>query len=575
MSESTVGREPIIIVQIDQPLCTREYGTAPCTAGIGTTGTTECFNTRKTCQDPDNYDQTSSVQTLSFSTPRSNLPDDTYLIPSLDKVTTSPTIINIGATGRDYKPLGVRASCTITFNDHPHSDRLVDPYRTNRSYDPLTKSSFWVKWLARNPYYKNSEIRIIEGYTDQSIAAMQTKTYILDSLSIDRNGKVTLKAKDILGLADDKQAQCPAVSEGTLIAGVTNSDTTLRVTGAVAADYPANNYVRLGDEVIYYTGVSTISGTEINLTGCTRGQYNTTAEAHDADERVQLCTYYNAQNVVDIVTDLLTTYAGISSSYIPTAEWTAEQTAWLGAYDLTTLITEPTGVTSLLGELCEQCCIYIWWDEKQQEIKLKGIHTPTDTPTDLDETKNIIADSLYMKSEPKERASQVWVMYGQKDPTKKLDDINNYVNIYVNADLNSESDNQYGEQAIRKVYARWLTNNAQVVVSASRIVEQFKDIPKYVYFDMDAKDRAVWSGDIVTVTSSVNVDFTGEQETLTCQILSAEEIESGHKVRYKARIYAFYGTPAYYMDATGTTGDAYYSDENGLLLDNSNGYTYQ
>ena len=53
MTSYPVGREPIQIVEILQPLCTNEFGVAPCTA----TGTadTKCYNTRATCQDTANF----------------------------------------------------------------------------------------------------------------------------------------------------------------------------------------------------------------------------------------------------------------------------------------------------------------------------------------------------------------------------------------------------------------------------------------------------------------------------------------------------------------------------------------
>jgi len=51
--ERTVGREPVQIVEIKQPLCQNTFGVAPCTA----TGTADqkCFNTRATCLDTPNF----------------------------------------------------------------------------------------------------------------------------------------------------------------------------------------------------------------------------------------------------------------------------------------------------------------------------------------------------------------------------------------------------------------------------------------------------------------------------------------------------------------------------------------
>jgi hypothetical protein len=60
-----VGRQPAIVLEMDCDTCSRVYGTAPCTAAIGVTGTQRCFNTKKTCQDPANFDK--AVQLFRFS----------------------------------------------------------------------------------------------------------------------------------------------------------------------------------------------------------------------------------------------------------------------------------------------------------------------------------------------------------------------------------------------------------------------------------------------------------------------------------------------------------------------------
>ena len=85
-------------------------------------------------------------------------------MPFLESIETTPTKINPGGGDSNASPFGERASVTITLNDAPHTDNLVDPYLSTRSYSPLARSTFWRKWLARNPYYSGRAIRIREGY---------------------------------------------------------------------------------------------------------------------------------------------------------------------------------------------------------------------------------------------------------------------------------------------------------------------------------------------------------------------------------------------------------------------------
>lgn len=53
MNENTPGREPVQILQMSLPRCANTFGVAPCAASAAIGG--ECFNTRATCQDPENY----------------------------------------------------------------------------------------------------------------------------------------------------------------------------------------------------------------------------------------------------------------------------------------------------------------------------------------------------------------------------------------------------------------------------------------------------------------------------------------------------------------------------------------
>src|SRR5690625_2769645 len=153
MSAGVSGRKPVTIVELDQDRCTRVYGVAPCQAALGVTGERKCFNALAGCQDPANYNK--GTLTLRFTDARSTIPrDGTVYIPSLLSVQSRPMRIE------PSKGLGTRASVKIVLQDHPSDDHQVDPYVGERPYDPMTRGTFWTKWLARNPYYQNRPIQI-------------------------------------------------------------------------------------------------------------------------------------------------------------------------------------------------------------------------------------------------------------------------------------------------------------------------------------------------------------------------------------------------------------------------------
>lgn len=554
MNELTSGREPVTYIEIEQDFCSLRYGVAPCAAALGVTGRDKCFNTMRTCQDAANY--TPSPLVLRFCMPAQDVVPGLYAIPSVISVSTAPTIINPGGGGQRSGPLGQRAQLKVVFQDHPSTDNVVDPYVGERAYDPLSRGTYWSKWLARNPYYNNRIIRVRDGYKGQNLADMVVRTYLIDKIDgPDSSGRVTVTAKDVLKLADNDKAQAPHPSKGELMVeyGKDDAITALRVTGAPAGDYPAPGTVRINRELLTYTTVSTVSDEEIWLNGIARATDGSERGSHKAGDRVQLCLRYTNVRVDALAYEWLTEYGSVPVAFIPYAAWQAEAALWLQQFDLTGLITEPTGVTDLLSEITEQCLFHIWWDERKQEIKLEALKPPIyETVPKISDDRNIVADSVKLKDEPASRVTQVWVFWGQNNPAERITEESNYRRIRVRADLDAESDKQFGEQKIRKVYSRWLHTEGQVINLSTRLLGRFRDTPKHMTVDLDAKDRALWTGSVVDVTHYGVVSFTGQPVSLRWQVISAEEIEPGHKVRYELDLFEYQsggGRPGRWMAA--------------------------
>jgi hypothetical protein len=347
---------------------------------------------------------------LKFVDSHADLPSGEYLIPSVKGVTTSPTRINPGGrTGRD-KPLGRRSECAVTFIDHPHSDNLVDPYVSTRGYDPLTRSTFWAKFLKRNPYHIGWNMRVREGYVGQALVDMQVRNYVVDKIEgPDSRGNVTLKGVDILRLADNDKAQCPALSRGKLLADISAAATSLTVTGGTLAEYTAysTNAVCIEKEVIRYTSVTTDANGDLSFTGCTRGQDGSTAEDHSAEDTVQACIEWSSVAPWLVAKNLLVDFGNVPTAWIPYTDWTTEAGTWLSGLVVSRLLTKPTGVTDLLGELQEQCLFYIWWDERAQQVKFRAVKPVSGTVPLITEDMNLVQNGTSIKVHPEYRASEV------------------------------------------------------------------------------------------------------------------------------------------------------------------------
>lgn len=518
-----VDRIPLQVVELDLDTCSLTFGTAPCTATLGVLG--RCYNTRATCQDTANYTRT--TKTYRFCEPLENLPRGVDMIPSIKKIKTAPTKLTPG------KGLGYRASVSIQIIDHPHHDRGIDPYVDTRTHDPAALGSFWSKLLARNRHYNGRILRVRTGYITNpfSWSNFETREYVIDKIDgPDWNGVVKITAKDILKLADDKRAQCPVASKGALTADITDTATSLSLTTGTGAEYGTSGYVRIGDEIIQYSGRTTDT-----LTGLTRGTWGTLADEHSTDDAVQLCKAWSAVNVRDIIDELLTTYAGIPSGYINATEWDQEETDWLTAYSLTAIISEPTGVNSLLGELTEQCQLMLWWDDRAQQIRLKAIVPPKgNVPATINDNQHIIADSVDVTEETALRITQLWVYYDKADYTDETK--KNYKRLYIAADLDAEGADQYGDQRIEVIESRWFDeNNAPAVLqTATRVFNSRVNPPKRVSFSLDAKDLSSYSvGDVLDIKTGSIVDYDGRAKTVRGILVEEVESEAGTRIDYE------------------------------------------
>ena len=541
-------RELFEWVEIDQTLCSLTYGVSACQAVKGTTGPDKCFNTRSSCQDPDNFDG-SEILTLYFCTNQSRIPDDHQYEPYLVSAKVSPATINPGGGNKSAIALGTRGVLSVTLADYPHPDTIVDPYVADRDYNPYERSTFWAKWRARNPYYMHRVIRHNSAYLgSDGLPDADTKItrtfFITDFQGPSSNGTVSIKGKDLLTIAQDEKAKVPAASTGKLLAGIDAvvTSATLTPTGVGNDEYPASGKLRIGDEVCSFTR----SGDALTLS---RGVNNTDAVAHDADDAVQLCYVVSSDEPQTILYDLLTTYAGIDSTYLNTEQWAVESTDFLPRL-YSGIITRPTGVMSVINELCEQMYFTTYWDDRNMDLtaspKEGGLKMQAVRPAynesiyELNDESNLLENSVTWTDKPDQLITHVFVYYAQRDPTKKIDDTSNYGALEIVGDPDSASAARNDGERIKTIYARWLDSGdgAAALELGQKILARYSNIPKEVQFSVDAKDRAMRLADFINISNSQLVDYWGEPLPKPMQIISEAETKQGTTYTYKAIEYS-------------------------------------
>lgn len=575
--------EPVTIVEIDRDICSLTFSVSPCPA----TGT-PCYNTWATCAARSAF--TATTQTLRFVKPRVDLPLSLDAIPSVISTSSAPTELNVGDVDASSGPLGKRAQATVVMQDHPTSDIQLDPYVATRGgASPYTRGTFWTKLKARWPYHKGRKLRIYDGYLGQAIGSMVKREYLIDSIDgPNADGRVTIRALDPLRILDDKTSQAPILSRGELSAAITNSQTSITVTGAVLADYPASGTLRIKGELMTYTG-RTESGGIITFTGITRGTDGTTAAAHEIQSRVQTCLRYTDQNAWEVAKSLIQTFAPAAYAFIDTTQWQTEADQWLDGFIVSAVISEPTGLNQLLAELCRDAQFFIWWDERQSKILLRAVRPPAETPAQWSDDTNILAGSASIAYKPNERISQIWYYYQPRDLSKKIDEEENYRKVRIRIDADSESVREYGETAVEKIFSRWVRTDAIVTAITTRLLDRYRDVPFYLTVSVDAKDRNVWTADVVDVSTRLLTNADGLPFNTRYQVISAQETSPGHIAKYVLQSYAITGGGTdvrygYYMasdapiysaatEAQKATG-GWYAGTDGLISGDP-GYEYQ
>lgn len=553
-----------------------------CSASLGSTGVRKCYNTYATCQAKADFDK--DIKTLQFITPSASLPKSGGpYFPALDSVSAFSSSVNIGGANPKMSSLGKRGKVKVNLTDFIYHDRFLDKYQRERvsgdaqtdegGYDPSTRGSFFSKLKSRFPYYAGRPLRVIDGYLDGGvIAEQQTRHYIITEVTgPNDNRNVSIEAKDILTLADEKNSIAPYTSRGELLEEISDSATELELYPVgIGAEYPEEGYAAIGSEVVSYTRVDDI----VTLTG--RGLFNTQQSSHSEGDTFQEAIVFENQYVHDVINTLLG-YTSISPDFIPYDEWETEVMRWASTLKLNTVIVEPTPVSELLEELAI-LGFAIFWCEVCQEIKIRATK-----PVDLGQTVYKLNDDEHIKSitqidRDEDRITQIHFYTVQTDPTQDPSNRKSYDRIQVTIDPDAQGENAYNDTKIRRILCRWLNFGADTAIKirSKRLLTRFSTAPKQFKIVLDSKDRDIFLTTVLEVTSRIVTDETGKPIPTLLEVVERSESVSGNELELVAQSYDYDGKYGYFMENTANDYDsatdlekaegAYFADEDGVIF---------
>jgi hypothetical protein len=469
-----------------------------------------------------------NIYTYKFCSERSPHPNKmNNVVPCLSNVSIAPS--KIDASGG----IGARSSVSVTMIDLPASDRNgVDPYLADRTYNPWDVGLYFIKWRARNANYENYNARVLSGYIENNTFEKENfelRGYVIAAMTA-TNGSAGFKFKDPLQLVSNKKALAPMPSNGTLTSAITNSATSigLQPSGIGNDEYPTFGIIKIKGEVFTFTR----SGDALTVV---RGQYNTVATTHDSGDTVQICLNYDGTKSVDLVqADLMINYAKMQPINIPRGAWAAEVGSFLTS-NPNRLITDPTPVDDLIGELCEQWTHKLFWGDRVRQVQLVALKAPpAGELNSLTSNKNLL--ELSVSDQPSMQLSTIFVMYGQFNPTKKIDEKDNYQ--ITASRVNVDAIARYDSNNSVTIYAPWIAtgNGAAARRIATLKGRRFGIVPRQIAFALEDKDSLTWLGDVKSILHPDIADQNGNAVATNFEITQASE---GDTFTYQALEYNY------------------------------------
>lgn len=554
-----LGRKPVTLVQIDLPYCSRTYGTAPCTAALSAENPRKCFNSRFTCQDPENYDET--TRTVTFAYNQDGNPDIPGLFPALVSVSSRPGEINLSGVDPRSTALGVRARVSVELQDFTNNDTYLDKYQSERvsgaalfsgvGYQPESRGRFLSRLIARFPYYLGLPLRVYRGYAGQAIGDMPVEHYVITEVDgPNASGRMVITAKDVIDLAENEKAVYPSASRGKLLADLTINDTTATLTPeGVGAEYEASGLVRIGREIMAFTRVDDV------LT-LTRGQEGTAAQTHSAGDVAQECGVLDGLTINQAAETILKYKETAFTTFIDAVEWQAENDTWLAGTTIgRVIIAKPTGKKQLIGELC-QLGVLIWWAATGQELRYKvnSPLLPDEEYYPVTDENAIIEGTVEVDRAEDQRISALWIYHGIRDWTDDTLAARNFNKLAIA----SVDENLYGQEAYKEIFTRWFGregDDGSASIIAERLLTRYRDVPKVISGQLDVKDRpGVELGARLSVETYVLNDVDGAVIAESMQVNYAE-YTGDDRVKFRAETYNVSGRFAFWLDASTAPAD--------------------
>ena len=591
------------VVELRYKRCNLRFGIGTCTA----TGAPKCFQTYATCRAKDVFNQSGGLSWYFHRhgdpvPPTAALPFPNFpyppSIPILQTVRSEPTRLNIGAVREGESPFGLRGTISVTLDDFEFRNQFGDFYADERTVKG-SLGRLLLAWLGEA--VPQGEMYLYTGTdADAALTDMTIRRYDVVSITPPSGGSWTITAIDPLARAERKKAQFPPATDLRLQSDISATQTAISVSGlesdvSTAMGNDGFFYGRLGSEIVRYTGYTGADGVWA-LSGVTRAALGTQASNHSIDDGMQRVGHYERALYWQMVYDLLTNHTTIPASLIPytldgdNPTWEKEGFGYLSTLRGTGTFAEPRAVSEICAEAMRDGMLSIWWDEREQQIRMLANRQPTETPIELTERNAIVSSAI--KRTPDDRRTRVTIYYDRRDPTESITEGRNYRQQRIRIDLEAEGAN-YADGTVRNLiwYSPLLRTDLNALLVQASFLIRYRETPRYLELILSEKDSEIDVGDVLLVTSYDALDTLGNPATEAWQVIEWEETEPGFAYRVVCQSFILFERPAFILPDEVSAGvpwpdfaaatDAqkenacYMTENDGTMPDGSTGYVIQ
>ena len=371
-ARAAVERVPFWVLEVELDQCTLENGVSPCTA------TSPCYFTWTTCQDRNNYDRGSYVN--SYCTRGAPVADaETLPLLREEGMTFLPTKIDSSRFTVEKGEMRFKLS-----NDDPLLK--ANPNKTTtQTEDPTLPGRYLERLLARNPNMRNRLVRLYRGFEGVDRAEWELK-FIGRIEEVEWSDRtLQLRAVDMLYKLVEKKTPAKISSVNVLQIVYTGGLSIFVTDVSEFEDASANEprTVKIDDEYISYTGKNPATN---ELTGCTPGAYASVSVNHAAGSKVEQALVYGTLSYVGvtgdhIVLDQLCNYGGVPPEYIDVDDYGVALGAILTAGATTATLDDSSSLPCIgVIKVDDEFIYYNGKDDTTNTLEnlKRGMYTTTD-----------------------------------------------------------------------------------------------------------------------------------------------------------------------------------------------------